>query len=320
VVAFIAAASPGQLTEILDETFPLWGEGLTRSGYERYNQAQLRTSWGSRHLQRLVLVDGRQWMSSAKRYDLAGRLDGHDVRILGIGAVFTPKAARRRGHAADLVRRMLDQAEGEGFDLALLFSEIGTAYYASLGFIPVPLTQSRLTVDPLRGPAAIPMRSGDAGDIRAVCEINAFQSAPFRFTVARQPEYVAFAVAKKRLLAAAGTPGHRKVEFLVVEEGGRAAAYLVLLEVGQFWMVTECGDRDPSGARVGAMLQTIVADPARRPVQIRGWLPPGFLPPQLRVASREVPSLVMMVRPLRGTRIDPPLADGDIAWWHADAF
>jgi hypothetical protein len=319
-VAFIAAATPEQLTEILDETFPLWGEGLDRAGYERYNVAQRETRWGSRHLQRLVLSDGRRWLSSAKRYELEGRLDGRDVRILGIGAIFTPTEARRRGHAADLVRRMLDQAAGERFDLALLFSEIGTSYYASLGFVPLPLAQVRLVVEPLRGPAAIALRSGEAGDIRAICDMNAGQASAFRFSMKRRPEYAAFALAKKRLLAAAGARGHREVEFFVVEEGGRAAAYLVLLEVGRHWMVTECGDRDPSGARVGAILQTLLADPERRPVHIRAWLPGPFLPPQVRVEAREVPALVMMACPLGATRIDPPLGEGDLAWWHADAF
>jgi hypothetical protein len=319
-VAFISAATPEQLTEILDETFPLWGEGLGRAGYERYNLAQRETRWGSRHLERLVLTDGRRWLSSAKRYELEGRLDGRDVRILGIGAVFTPAEARRRGHAADLVRRLLDQAAGEGFDLAVLFSEIGTRYYASLGFVPLPLTQVRLAVNPLRGPAAIALRSGEAGDMRAICEMNAGQTASFRFTLRRRPEYAAFALAKKRLLAAAGAPGHRKVEFFVVEEGGRAAAYLVLLEVGGYWMLTECGDRDPSGARIGAMLQTLLADREHRPVHIRAWLPGTFLPPQMHVAAREVPALVMMACPLGSTRIDPPLLEGDLAWWHADAF
>ena len=107
----------------------------------------------------------------------------------------------------------------------------------------------------------------------------------------------------------------------MVEEGGRAAAYVVLLEVGEFVMVTECGDRDPSGARVGAMLQAVAAREPSRAVRLRAWLPPGFLPPQLEITAHEILPVTMMMRPLgRGVWPSPPLAANDIAWWHADAF
>ena len=326
---FLSPASPGQLEEILDATFPLWGEGLERQAYGRYNEAQRRTRWGLQHLQRLVLTDGRRWLATAKRYDLRARLDGRESRLLGIGAVFTPRELRRRGHAAELLRRMLDQAAGEGFELALLFSEIGAGYYAALGFEPVPLAQLRLGVADSVRPLAIPIRSGDPRDTTAIAEMNARQADGFRFALLRDEDYITYAVTKKRLLAASGSPGRRRVEFFVVEEGGRAAAYVVLLESGDYWMVTECGDRDPSGARVGAMLQTLVAEARHRLAAspdspkptIRAWLPPGFLPPQVTVLARESPALTMMLRRVgRQAGIDPPLASANLAYWHADAF
>jgi len=320
-VAFLSPASPAQLEEVLDATFPLWGEGLDRASYGRYNEAQRRTPWGVHHLDRLVLSDGRRWLATAKRYDLRARLDGREVRLLGIGAVFTPPALRGRGHAAELLGRMLDQAQGEGFELALLFSEIGPAYYAALGFEVVPLTQLRLDVPAPDRPLAIPVRVGEPRDAAAIAELNARQAAGFRFALQRDDDYIGYAIAKKRLLAASGPPGRRGVEFLVVEEGGRPAAYVVLLEAGEGWMITECGDRDPSGARVGAILQTRLADRERRPTHLRAWLPPGFLPPQARILARETPTLTMMLRPVgRAGRLEPPLAGGDFAYWHADAF
>ena len=57
-MSFLATASPDLLPEVLDLTYPLWGEGLSREGYERYNAAQARTPWGRAHLRRLVLMDG----------------------------------------------------------------------------------------------------------------------------------------------------------------------------------------------------------------------------------------------------------------------
>jgi hypothetical protein len=167
------------------------------------------------------------------------------------------------------------------------------------------------------------MRSGESRDLDSICELNRRQVEDFRFSTARDAEYVAYTIAKKRLLAASGAPGRRKVEFLAVEEGGRASAYLVLLQSGEYWMITECGDRDPSGARVGAMLQSLQAarGPEEPAVRLRAWLPPRFVPPQVTIVSREVPPLVMMLRPIgHGARLASPFTERDVAYWHADAF
>lgn len=319
-MAFLAPASSEQIDQILEQTFPIWGGGLGPDGYARYNEAQRRSPWGKAHLQRLVLSDGRRWLATAKRYDLQGRLDGRRARILGIGAVFTPLAIRRQGHAAELLRRMIDQAEGEGFDLALLFSEIGVAYYGSFGFVPVPVSQLSLRVDAPTRPSPIAMRAGDERDFAAIAGMNERQASGSRFGLVRDPEYVAYAILRKRLVVTSATP-RRRLRFLVADEGGRAAAYLVVLEIGDSWMVTECGDCDASGARVSAMLQSLLSAASPPPARLRAWLAAGFLPPHLHVAVREVPSLVMMIRPIRrGLSVEPPLAADDLAYWHADVF
>jgi hypothetical protein len=319
----VVPATDDLLERILDDTFPLWGEGLDRAAYARYNRAQLATPWGSTHLLRVALVDNDRLLATAKRYALSGRIDGLPVRILGLGAVFTPESERGHGHAATLLRRMLDDAAVEGFGLALLFSEIDPRYYEHLGFRRLPVNQAGLSVRPgtRKGTPMIPLRSGDFGDLASLVEMNAAQGAGYRFALARDADYIRQAITKKRLLAACGRPGHRTVEFLVVEEGGRAAAYAVLFEVGEFAMVTECGDRDPSGSRVGALLQAVLArDPSRR-LRLRAWWPPDFRPPQVDIAAHEVAPMTMMMRPLgRGVWPDPPLEVSDIRWWHADAF
>ena len=340
-MAVVVPATGALLEQILDETFPLWGEGLSRAGYARYNLAQLRTPWGASHLHRVALVDETGWLATAKRYRLRARLDGQDLAMVGLGAVFTPARRRRQGHAGELIRRLLNEAASDGCRLALLFSEIEPGYYERFGFRPVPINQVVLAPHsgpgpfshvahehekrgqaPFRrvGPLAIPSRSGDLRDLAAIGEMNAAQAEGFRFTLLRDADYIGYAHAKKRLLAACGRPGQREVEFQVVEEGGRAAAYVVVLEVGSNWMVTECGDRDPSGARVGALLQSMLSQPGRRPAQVHAWLPPNFLPPQLTVLRRDLPSVSMMLAPIGGFDAGPPLTAGDLAWWHGDAF
>jgi GNAT superfamily N-acetyltransferase len=316
-------ATGALLEQILDETHPLWGEGLDRDAYGRYNLAQQSTTWGTAHLRRVALTDGARLLATAKRYDLRVRLDGRELGLMGIGAVYTPARLRGRGHATELIRQMLQSAADEGLGLAALFSEIDPRYYERLGFLRLPINQVALGARAVTRPGApaIPMRSGTFADLPAIAGMNAMQSEHARFALTRSADYARQAITKKRLLAACGRPGHRQVEFFVVEEGGGAAAYIVLLQAGDFWMVTECGDRDPSGARVGAMLLALLAREAGREIRLRAWLPPAFLPPQLEILARETPPITMMLRPLgRQTRPDPPLGPGDIVWWHADAF
>jgi hypothetical protein len=63
--------------------------------------------------------------------------------------------------------------------------------------------------------------------------------------------------------------------------------------------IEECADRDPSGARVGAILQALIArEPVERSPSIRAWLPPGFVPPQVTIVSAKPSTAVMMVRSL----------------------
>src|SRR5512132_2236101 len=107
----LVAAEGRYLEQILDASFATWGEGLSRKSYGQFNAAQLRTAWGARHLQRVALVDeDDEVLASAKRYTLAARLDGRDVKVVGIGAVFTPPEHRRRGYARALLERVLARA------------------------------------------------------------------------------------------------------------------------------------------------------------------------------------------------------------------
>ena len=121
----------------------------------------------------------------------------------------------------------------------------------------------------------------------------------------------------------------RDVEFFVCEEGTRAVAWLLLQVVRgrgdgdrESWSIASCGDRDPSGARIGAILQTLIArTPAARPPSIQAWWPARLDPVQLVVHRRPVSGTILMTRPLRDEgRIEPPLTGDEVLYWHADAF
>jgi hypothetical protein len=123
------------------------------------------------------------------------------------------------------------------------------------------------------------------------------------------------------LLAGLAAAGARQLHFFIAEEGITAAAYVVISIAGGTWTIEECGDRDPSGARVGAILQALIArEPVERRPTIRAWLPPGFAPPQIKILSAKPSREVMMVRSLRRSGGQQRLSGEDVLYWRGDIF
>jgi len=306
---------------ILDHTFPIWNEGLSREAYSRWNEAQLRTEWGRTHLQRVALLDAAgDLLATAKRYRFDVRLDGRDGWMCGIGAVFTPADRRGRGHASHLIEMVLADARRDGALCASLFSEIGTAFYERLGFSTVTLDEVTIGVTVKGGAPAMLVRAGEDRDLVNVAALHDARSAGARLALRRSPALVHYAIAKKRLLAGLGAQGRRQIEFFVAEEGASAVAYVVLHENANGWTLEEAGDRDPAGARLGAMLQALVAREPHRPVPlIRTWWPRSFtVPPQLELRDRSEPRDIFMVCPLADVAV-PRTAD-EVFYWRSDYF
>jgi GNAT superfamily N-acetyltransferase len=312
------------LEQILDASYEIWHEGLTRARYGRFYDAQRLTAWGARHLDRWALVDRGTVLASAKTYAFRGVLDGREIDVIGIGAVFTQPAHRRGGRAHALIDAVIQRAADRGADLALLFSEIGADYYTPLGFSVVATAEHRIAVaaPDRRGAPAILIRSGHDRDLDAMAAMDRVRGEPFRFHLDRDRDLLAYAIAKKRLLAGFGQPGMRELQFFVTEEGTAAVAYVVVSAEGGVWTLESCGDRDPTGARVGAILQALIArQPAERPPAIRAWLPPGFVPPQIAIAASPPSRDIMMVRPLSpAAESARSLGATDVLYWRGDLF
>jgi GNAT superfamily N-acetyltransferase len=321
-MAALTAASGAHLEQILRESHPLWNDGLGLEQYVRYWDAQLRTPWGRSHLDRVALVEQGFVTSSAKRYDLSARIDGRIRRVLGIGAVFTSPARRGQGGARRLIQLMIDAAEAEGFEFAMLFSEIEPAFYEHLDFVPVPLLESRIEVTRKGGAPAMLVRAGDDRDVPSIAEMSAARSRDARFSLDRSEDWIKYGLAKRRLLSGLGPAGLREVEFLVAEEGQQAVAYVVSTVAGGRWFIEDAGDRDPSGARLGAMLQVMLArTPHLEAPEIRGWLPHGLRPPQWSSITTAPTAEVLMMRPLQDRTLPlPPLDAADVAYWRLDYF
>jgi GNAT superfamily N-acetyltransferase len=309
------------LDHIFDNTFPVWNEGLTRAAYGRWNKAQLRTPWGSRNLQRVALVaDDGSLLASAKRYRIDVSLDGRDGWMAGIGAVFTPESRRGHGHATRLLETLIERERAAGALLSSLFSEIGAGFYERLGFRSVPIDEVTVTVTRKNGSPAMLVRAGEERDLPHIAAMNATRAASARFALRRDPSLVGYALSKKRLLAGLGPRGLRQLEFFVAEEGTVAMAYVVLSENVNGWTLEEAGDRDPAAARLGAMLQVLLArEPAQRTPLIRAWWPRAMpVPPQIGLTDRIDARDLFMVRPLADVAM-PATAD-EVLYWRSDYF
>jgi GNAT superfamily N-acetyltransferase len=324
-MADLVAADAGPLLDrILDATHEIWHDGLTRPAYGRLYTAQQKTPFGRERLRRVALVEGDTLLASAKIYAFDGMLDGAPVRVAGLGAVFTQPDARRRGAARELIERVLEREAADGADLALLFSEIGPDYYARLGFEAMPTTDRDLRVaqSARYGAPMTMVRGGEERDLADIALMERTRAEGRRFHLDRDRDLIQFSITRTRLLAGLGPAGARQTQFFIAEEGASAVAYVVIGVKGGAWTLDAAGDRDPSGARVGAILQVLIArDPAERRPTITGWLPAGFLPPQVTIIGERPSPEVMMIRPLsaRGTP-SSPLTAADILFWRGDVF
>jgi hypothetical protein len=306
---------------IQDATHPIWHEGLTRPAYGQWNEAQMRTAWGRDHLHRLALLDDAgRWVASIKRYHYDARLDDERIEVVGVGAVFTPSALRGQAHAPRIIEAVLAEEAARGTAMAALFSEIGADYYRRCGFVTVPLEEVTITVRRRDGAPAMLVRAGTDADLPQLAAMHVSRSAGARFALLRSPELIQFSIAKRRLLAGLGPPGKRQTEFFVAEEGMIAVAYVVITIDEHGWFIEEAGDRDPAAARLGAMLQVLLArEPSQAPPTIRAWWPAQFpVPPQITIASRKEPVDVFMIRRLRESL--PPLVGSDVFYWRSDYF
>ena len=318
----VVLADEPLIERVLDDTFPIWHEGLSREAYSKWSRGQLRTPWGREHLQRFVLVnDAGDPVASLKRYRLPVRVDGRDGWMCGVGAVMTVPEHRGGGHASRLVEEVLEQSRQEGALIAGLFSEVGTAFYERLGFSTVALDEVTVRVVRRDGSPAMLVRFGDDRDLPAIAAMDAVRSADARLALRRDTPLVHYAIAKKRLFAGLSTPATRHLEFFVAEEGASAVAYVVLSQNQYGWTLEEAGDRDPAGARLGGMLQVLLArEPSLQVPNIRAWWPRAFPPPpQLTLSNRSDPKDVFMVRPLAAGIDVPPGPDG-VFWWRSDYF
>jgi hypothetical protein len=298
-------------------------DGLQRRACGKLHAAQAKTSWGGRCQTLYALVNGEDVFASAEQYDLTGVLDGRAVRICGIGRVLNRPSWSGRQHAHLLVERLFDEGARQGAEIGLLFSNTGEGDDWAGDFRTLHFTDVTLGVaeSPRHGAPMTTVRVGEERDLAAIVAMGRVRAGPFRFHFDRDVDFVRYAITTKRLLAGLGPPDVRQLQFFIAEEGITAAAYVVLSVVGNVWTLEECGDRDPSGARVGALLQALIArEPGGTRPTIHAWLPPGFLPPQVKIISATPSTQTVRMRMLDRRVTMPPLSSQDVLLWRDDVL
>jgi hypothetical protein len=320
-VPMLVPAEGAILAHILDTMYPRLHQGLTRRAFRTLDSALRRTDWARRHYQRFALMDGSDVLASAELYDLTGVLSDQHLSVRGIASICLDPTGGDDDTARQLVEGLVQQAVRDRVDAAVLFGAPDALISVLDGFEVLPTVDVVLNVaEPSRYGAPMTLvRGGEDRDLAAIVAMGQVRADGFRFHLERDTDLVKYAITRKRLLAGLGASGERQLHFMIAEEGITAAAYVVISIIDGTWTIEECGDRDASGARVGALLQALIArEPAERRPVIRGWLPPGFVPPQVTIGSTFPSEHVIAWRLLRART--QQLSVEDVLYWRSDLF
>ncbi len=203
---------------------PIWGGGLSQERFQAFQRRLADAPEATDRYRLLGWFAGGALTAAMKAYDLSAEFAGRPLRVLGIGAVFTPPELRRRGHAAAMLRAAMDEYGARGAQAAVLFSDIGVRYYERLGYRVLESRECTVDAQALpRAPGST--RPAMAGDEPMMTRLFA-QARPDRraFALARDGWTLRFQLRRLRELARAR--GVSEPEWGVVAEGpfGEGAA------------------------------------------------------------------------------------------------
>lgn len=289
--------------DVLPQTFSLWGDGRAFDRYANDFRKVATSVYGKRRPFTIGMREGNEVACSCKNYDRELRFGERSLRAMGIGAVFTPTRLRGRGYASAMLGALLDSERAAGRDIAFLYSDIGTAFYAQLGFIALPSRLLTIRAASLDGsPAgAVPLAKSDWAAVRRCFEALDTRR---RWSLRRTPLVWDWMRDRWNAPAPEGTqPVH-----LAVRRGRTVSAYAIgrRMPAQDTFVVDDfayAGADD--GARLPALLRAAAGDLRR----VAGWLPPSpardVLP---RGSVRARKDALLMVA---------PLSSAARAWWAA---
>jgi len=202
---------------------PIWGGGLNPERFIAFQQRLADSREASDRYHLFGLFDGDRLVSAMKAYDLRGSYARVPLRFFGIGAVYTPPALRRRGHARHMIELAIAHHRSMGYDAAVLFSDIGSSYYERLGFRTLESEECIVDLDELpRGATVHTAVVGDEALLVRVFERG--RAGDGELALARDGWVLAFQLRRLRELARARGMGEPEWGIHVARPDGAAAA------------------------------------------------------------------------------------------------
>lgn len=215
-LTFVPELDDRLVAEAASQTHEIWSGGWALEAHIERQRVNLHRA-GPDILRYVGLLDETGLIASMKRYGLVVHVPGHGPRpALGIGAVFTRKDARKKGAAALLLRWLLDDARAKGCALALLYSEIGTAYYEKFGFVALPSFEHSAMTNEFPGQTGLTLRAADAADEPKMIELHEASWDPNLVRIVRTPELL-------RYFRFRNTPNHA----WMLERNGVVVGYVI---------------------------------------------------------------------------------------------
>jgi len=206
---------------------PIWGGGLSPERFVAFQRRLADSREAGQRYHLFGLFEGDRLLSAMKTYDLRGSYAGAPLRLLGIGAVYTPPALRRRGHARRMLELAIDDHRSRGYEAAILFSDIGGEYYERLGFRAIESEECTAGADELpRGGTAHPAGPGDEASLVGV--FAQARTGNDELALARDGWVLSFQLRRLRELARARGMGEPEWGVHIAQPAGEAAAMVRL--------------------------------------------------------------------------------------------
>jgi ribosomal protein S18 acetylase RimI-like enzyme len=274
----LARANDGQVAAIYRESHALWGTGLTLQAYRGLWDEISRLPWAVRHAEFLVWQGpAGEVLSSLKLYRPLVRVEGRVSRASVLGAVFTPRARRGRGHASRMLRAVLERIGRRSRAAVLLFSDIGTAFYARFGFHPLPAMEHWGPIPDVAGPQPDGWKFRDASgaDLGRIREAHHASCLRRPLAVIRDEEHWEFLRARTRCFFARIDDPELRPRFLVASRRGRFAGYLVTVEGRGECSLREIGARAGDPGILAQVFRAAACEARGRGLRrFCAWLPP----------------------------------------------
>lgn len=319
-MSILSVARPSQIEAVYRESHALWGAGLSSVDYLAMWDDLSATAWGRRYFRFLVWHDERGGvLSSMKLYRPGVRVFGRTRRACAIGAVFTPREQRGRGHAAAMLARVLEEAREAGDGPAILFSDIGTGYYEHLGFHALPAEEAIGALGRAVGrpPAGWTLRPMTPEDLDAVRDAHDAWCADRPLAFLRDQAHWRFVIERARSYFARFDGSGLERRYRVALRDGRFAGYVVSVESAGDWDLREAGAPGNDPEAIACVLRTAAFEARSAGMRrVFGWIPRGWaaLVPEWRLKFDARLRAVPMICPTDGPLDVAALADGEAAF------